>query len=395
MCWQANRLATELRNRKRGNPLAARPTQKSHQGPVDLIAFGVILALLVIGIMTVFSASYTTALHMYGDPLYFIKRQLLWAGIGISAMLVMMRVDYRKLRPWALPALLVALLLLGIVLVVGTEARGGQRWLDLGPVRFQPSELGKVAIINFIAAYVAFIGHKIQRFWLGFAVPIAVVGIVGGLVALEDLGTAVVILGTGALMLFISGTRLIYLGMAGGAGGVGGWLFIQQDPVRMKRITAFVDPWADPQGSGWNIIQSLYAIGSGGIFGLGLTQSRQKFAYLPEQYTDFIFSVLAEELGFVATVSVVALFFVLAWRGVRISLKAPDSYGAMLAIGITAMIVIQAFLNIGVVTGSLPVTGITLPLISFGGSSLSVTLAALGVLLNISKAAEERRGFHR
>src|SRR5690625_584463 len=165
---------------------------------------------------------------------------------------------------------------------------------------------------------------------------------------------------TPSLMLCVSGPRSCHRGMAGAAGVAGGWFFIQQDPIRMKRITAFVDPWADPQGAGWNIIQSLYAIGSGGIFGLGLTQSRQKFAYLPEQYTDFIFSVLAEELGFVATAGVVFLFFVLAWRGLRISLNAPDMYGAMLAMGITAMIVLQAFLNIGVVTGSLPVTGITL-----------------------------------
>ena len=232
------------------------------------------------------------------------------------------------------------------------------------------------------------------RFWSGFVIPMAVVGVVGGLVALEDLGTAVVIMGTGALMLFVAGARPLYLVLSGIVGAIGGWFFIQQDPVRMKRITAFLDPWADPRGAGWNIIQSLYAIGSGGIFGLGLTQSRQKFAYLPEQYTDFIFSVLAEELGFVATTTVVCLFFVLAWRGLRISLRAPDMFGAMLAIGITAMIVLQAFLNMGVVTGSLPVTGITLPLISFGGSSLSVTLASLGILLNISKAAE-RRGSYR
>ncbi len=374
--------------------MAARPSTKPQQGPVDLVAFGTIMALLVIGIMTVFSASYTTALHMYGDPHYFIKRQLLWAVIGIIGMLVMMRIDYRKLRPWALPALLVAVLLLSIVLVAGTESRGGQRWLEIGPIRFQPSELSKIALVNFIAAYVAFLGDKMGRFWSGFVIPMAVVGVVGGLVALEDLGTAVVIMGTGALMLFVAGARPLYLVLSGIVGAIGGWFFIQQDPVRMKRITAFLDPWADPRGAGWNIIQSLYAIGSGGIFGLGLTQSRQKFAYLPEQYTDFIFSVLAEELGFVATTTVVCLFFVLAWRGLRISLRAPDMFGAMLAIGITAMIVLQAFLNMGVVTGSLPVTGITLPLISFGGSSLSVTLASLGILLNISKAAE-RRGSYR
>lgn len=374
--------------------MAARPSTKPQQGPVDLVAFGTIMALLVIGIMTVFSASYTTALHMYGDPHYFIKRQLLWAVIGIIGMLVMMRIDYRKLRPWALPALLVAVLLLSIVLVAGTESRGGQRWLEIGPIRFQPSELSKIALVNFIAAYVAFLGDKMGRFWSGFVMPMAVVGVVGGLVALEDLGTAVVIMGTGALMLFVAGARPLYLVLSGIVGAIGGWFFIQQDPVRMKRITAFLDPWADPRGAGWNIIQSLYAIGSGGIFGLGLTQSRQKFAYLPEQYTDFIFSVLAEELGFVATTTVVCLFFVLAWRGLRISLRAPDMFGAMLAIGITAMIVLQAFLNMGVVTGSLPVTGITLPLISFGGSSLSVTLASLGILLNISKAAE-RRGSYR
>ena len=202
--------------------------------------------------------------------------------------------------------------------------------------------------MNFIAAYVAFLGDKMGRFWSGFVVPMAIVGVVAGLVALEDSGHSGRHYGDGYTDALRCGTWPVYLGLSGAAGAVGGWLFIQQDPVRMQRITAFIDPWADPRGAGWNIIQSLYAIGSGGIFGLGLTQSRQKFAYLPEQYTDFIFSVLAEELGFVATTTVVCLFFVfIAWRGLRISLRAPDLFGAMLAIGITAMIVIQAFFEHG------------------------------------------------
>ncbi len=354
----------------------------------DLILFAATVALLVIGIIMVFSASYTRGLSLVGDPYHFIKRQVIWAAIGLVVMAFMQRIDYHVYRPLALPALVVACLLLVLVLVVGNEILGARRWLDFGPIQIQPSELAKLAVIDFLAALAAYQRDGMRRFWTGIVLPLGVVGAVCLLIVAEpDLGTALAIMGTSLLMLYASGVRLGYLAGVGLAGIPVLVLLIWLEPYRMRRITAFLNPWADPLGAGWNVIQSLLAIGSGGLFGLGLGESRQKFSYLPEQHTDFIFSILAEELGFIGTTVVVLLFAILAWRGFRVALKAPDLFGTVLAVGLTAKIVLQAALNIGVVTGSLPVTGVTLPLISFGGSSLVVTLAGIGVLLNISKSA--------
>lgn len=359
-----------------------------NQSP-DLILFAATLALLVIGIVTVFSASYTTGLSDFGDPYYYVKRQALWAVLGVIALVVMMQVDYRHLRRWSVVGLLVAILLLGLVLVIGSEVAGGRRWIRLGPMSFQPSELAKVAVINFLAAFVASQGAGIRRFLQGFVFPMGIVGLIFLLILAErDFGTSVAVGLNAVVMLFAGGANLWHLGLIGMAAIPGVVLLIFLEPYRMQRITSFINPWADPLGAGWNIIQSLYAIGSGGLFGLGLGAGRQKFAYLPEQHTDFIFAVLSEELGFLGSAAVVVLLFVFAWRGYRIALKAPDLYGSMLAVGMTSMVVLQAIINIGVVTGSMPVTGITLPLISSGGSSLLVTLAAIGVLLSVSRATK-------
>ncbi|NLN28050.1 MAG: putative lipid II flippase FtsW [Firmicutes bacterium] len=358
----------------------------------DLVLFGTTLALLVIGIVTVFSASYTTGLREFGDPYYYVKRQILWAALGVIALVIVMHVDYRVWRRWSVAGLLLAVLLLGLVLVIGTEAGGGRRWIRVGPLSMQPSELAKLAVVNFLAAYIAAQGGGIRRLFQGFLFPMAVVGFIFLLILAErDFGTSVALGLNAVVMLFAAGAQLWHLGLIALVAVPGLFLLIYLEPYRMRRITSFLNPWADPLGAGWNIIQSLYAIGSGGLFGLGLGAGRQKFAYLPEQHTDFIYAVLGEEMGFLGTATVALLFFVFAWRGYRTALRAPDLYGAMLAVGLTSMIVLQAFINMGVVTGSMPVTGITLPFISAGGSSLLVTLAAIGVLLNVSRAAEEGR----
>lgn len=358
--------------------------------PPDLVIFGTTLALLVIGVVTVFSASYTTALSDFGDPYHYIKRQLIWAVLGIGALLVTMQIDYRALRRFAFLGLIVSIVLLGLVLVIGSEVGGGRRWINLGPFSIQPSELAKVAMVNFMAAFIAAQGGRIRRFVQGFIAPMSIVGFVFLLILAEkDFGTAVAVAMNAVVMLFAGGANGWHLALIALSAAPGMWLLIKLEPYRWRRITAFINPWADPLDSGWNIIQSLYAIGSGGLFGLGLGAGRQKFAYLPEQHTDFIFAVLGEELGFIGAGTVVLLLFVFAWRGYRVALTAPDLFGSMLAVGLTSMIVLQALLNIGVVTGSLPVTGITLPLISAGGSSLLVTLAAIGILLNVSRAAKE------
>ena len=358
----------------------------------DLVLFGTTLALLVIGIVTVFSASYTTGLREFGDPYYYVKRQILWAALGVIALVIVMHVDYRVWRRWSVAGLLLAVLLLGLVLVIGTEAGGGRRWIRVGPLSMQPSELAKLAVVNFLAAYIAAQGGGIRRLFQGFLFPMAVVGFIFLLILAErDFGTSVALGLNAVVMLFAAGAQLWHLGLIALVAVPGLFLLIYLEPYRMRRITSFLNPWADPLGAGWNIIQSLYAIGSGGLFGLGRGAGRQKFAYLPEQHTDFIYAVLGEEMGFLGTATVALLFFVFAWRGYRTALRAPDLYGAMLAVGLTSMIVLQAFINMGVVTGSMPVTGITLPFISAGGSSLLVTMAAIGVLLNVSRAAEEGR----
>lgn len=353
----------------------------------DYALLAVTLALLVIGIIMVFSSSYSTAKKETGDMYYFLKRQIMWAILGLLVLAVTARVDYRFWRQWAIPGYVLAAVLLGLVLVVGDETLGARRWIGLGFVTLQPSELAKLAVVNLLAAYIATYRASMRTFLHGIVIPFAPVVVVFGLIMLEpDLGTGVALLGTAALMLFGSGARLEYLLLLGlSAIPPAVWL-IKREPYRMRRITAFIDPWADRDDSGWSIIQSLLAIGSGGLFGLGLGESRQKFSYLPEQQTDFIFAVLAEELGFVGSALVLLLFLAIAWRGYRAALKAPDMYGCALATGLTTMITLQAALNIAVVSALLPTTGITLPLISAGGSSLVATLAGIGVLLNISAA---------
>ena len=354
----------------------------------DPVIFGAAIALLVIGLVIVFSASYSTGIRDFGDPYHYIKRQLLWAAISIGVMVAAQRIDYHVWRPLALPGVAVSLVLLVLVLAIGREAGGSRAWIDLGILGFQPSEVTKLAVINFTAAFIAFRRDGMRRFWSGLVPPLGLLALVFGLIMLQpDFGTGVTIVGAVVIMLFASGAHLGQLIGIGLSGVPLLAYMIYQEPYRLRRITSFIDPWKDPLDSGWNIIQSLLAIGSGGLFGLGLGQGRQKFSYLPEQHTDFIFSILGEELGFLGTSLVIALFFALAWRGFRIALGAPDLYGSMLAVGITSIIVFQAMLNIGVATGSLPVTGVTLPFLSVGGTSLLVTFAGLGILLNISKSA--------
>lgn len=351
----------------------------------DLVLFTVTCLLLVIGIVMVASASFVLG-QQQGDPFFYLKRQALWATIGLGAMLVMMRIDYHLYYRWAFAGLILAYILLALVLLIGPAIGGSRRWLAFGSLRLQPSEFAKLAVINFLAVYFSVMTDRMQRFVPGVLVPLFIVGIAFGLIMLEpDMGTATLLLGTVMAMLFINGARILHLGLVSSAAIPAGILLVKLEEYRMRRILSFLDPWEDPLGSGWNIIQSLLAIGSGGLFGLGLGQGREKFGYLPAAHTDFIFAVIGEELGFIGTFGVLVLFFLFAWRGLRIGINAPDQYGCCLATGITGMIILQAILNIGVVTGILPVTGITLPLISAGGSSLVITLAGVGVLLSISR----------
>ncbi|MEW6171464.1 MAG: putative lipid II flippase FtsW [Bacillota bacterium] len=355
--------------------------------PPDFILFLSVLTLMSIGVVMVFSASEYAALVRFHDSFYFFKRQFFWAVIGVIGMIFFLKYDCRNFKQHALLLLGVSFLLLLVVLIpgVGHASHGAQRWIDIGPLRFQPSEIIKFGMVVFTAY-----GLSIQRpgpRGLRTMLPFLVIaGVAAGLILLQpDLGTAMALMGTVFTMLFCAGASMPALGSIGlcGVAAVGAAIYLE--PYRMRRFLAFIDPWKDPLGSGFHIIQSLYALGSGGLFGMGLGQGKQKFLYLPEQHTDFIFAVIGEELGLIGTVLVVTLFIIFIWRGLRVALLAPDTFTSLLAAGITVGIGLQALINIGVVTGSLPITGIPLPFISYGGTSLVFTLSAVGVLLNISR----------
>ncbi|WP_062105160.1 stage V sporulation protein E [Bacillus niameyensis] len=344
--------------------------------------------LLAIGLIMVYSASAIWADYKFSDSFFFAKRQLLFACLGIIAMFVIMNVDYWILKKWAKPLLIICFVLLVIVLIpgIGVERNGSRSWLGVGAFSIQPSEFIKLAIIAFLAKFLSEHQRHITTVKKGLLPSLSLVFLAFGMIMLQpDLGTGTVMLGTCVVMIFIAGARIFHfvvLGLFGVAGFVG---LIISAPYRMARITSFLDPWEDPLKTGFQIIQSLYAIGPGGLFGLGLGESRQKFFYLPEPQTDFIFAILAEELGFIGGSLVLLLFALLLWRGIRVALGAPDLFGSFLAVGIISMIAIQVMINIGVVTGLMPVTGITLPFLSYGGSSLTLMLMAVGILLNISR----------
>jgi cell division protein FtsW len=356
----------------------------------DSLLFLSTILLLVIGVVMVYSASAVIAFHDFGDAFYYLKRQLIFAVLGIAAMIVTMNTDYQIWRKAAKPGLILGFILLVIVLIPGIGVvRGGARsWLGISSFGIQPSEFIKIVIIIYLAKMLSEESFQITRFTKGLLPPLLIVGAAFGMIMLQpDLGTGAVLVGASILMIYIAGVRMFHLSMLGLTGIIGLVGLIITAPYRLDRITGFLNPWQDPLGAGYQIIQSLYAIGPGGLVGLGLGMSRQKYSYLPEPQTDFIFSILSEELGFIGGIFVLLLFTLLLWRGIRIAIMAPDTFGSLLAAGIVGMIAVQVIINIGVVIGMFPVTGITLPLISAGGSSLTLMLTAIGVLLNISRYA--------
>ncbi|MFO1445808.1 stage V sporulation protein E [Bacillus sp. Bva_UNVM-123] len=354
----------------------------------DFILIIVTLTLLAVGLTMVYSASAIWAEYKFNDSFFFAKRQMLFAVVGIVAMFFIMNIDYWTWRTWAKIIIIVCFVLLILVLIpgIGNVRNGSRSWIGVGAFSIQPSEFMKLAMIAFLAKFLSERQKQITSFKKGLVPALGIVFLAFGLIMIQpDLGTGTVMVGTAIVMIFIAGARISHfvgLGLIGLLGFVG---LVLSAPYRIQRITSFLDPWEDPLGSGFQIIQSLYAIGPGGLLGLGLGQSRQKFFYLPEPQTDFIFAILSEELGFIGGSFVILLFALLLWRGIRIALGASDLYGSFLAVGIVAMVAIQVMINIGVVIGLMPVTGITLPFLSYGGSSLTLMLMAIGVLLNISR----------
>jgi len=357
---------------------------------VDRWMFTVTAILVFIGLVMVFSASAVMAKERYGSAYEFLIKQLIWAVAGLLAMLVAMKVDYKRLKHPAVVFLLLGgttLLLISVFFLDRTH--GTHRWFHLGPISFQPSELAKPALILFLAW---FLENKTKAMddWRNTLLPAAAPTVVflGLIVFQPDLGTALACAGITACVLFVAGIRLRYFGYAFAASLLPLYLLIFHVAYRKDRILAFLNPYSDPQGRGFHMIQSLIAVSTGGVTGLGLMEGKQKLFYLPEPHTDFIFAVTAEELGLLGALTVVILFAIFLWRGVRVSLRTQDNFGRFLAVGITSMIVLQAFINISVVLGLMPTKGIPLPFVSYGGSSLFVTLACVGVLLNITKQAE-------
>jgi cell division protein FtsW len=350
-----------------------------------LVAAGLLTA---VGIVMVFSASSAVAYTQFHDAAYYLKRELLWATFGVLALLVGVRLDYTKLRPAApwIFAIAVALLVAVLVPKLGLIEGGARRWLALRFFTFEPSEFAKLALIIFLAYVFSSHADGARSFSRGGFQALFAVGLCFVLVMREpDLGTASLYLLTTFVMLFVAGAPLVQLALGTAIAVPALVAIVYTTPYLRTRFLSFLHPERYPATTGYHILQSLYALGSGGLFGLGLGQSRQKFGYLPAQHTDFIFSIIGEELGFIGAVAVITLFVLFAYRGIRVAMRAEDRFGFYLAVGITIAIVLQALINVGVVTASWPVTGVPLPFISYGGTSLVITLFSVGLLASVSR----------
>jgi cell division protein FtsW len=357
---------------------------------VDRWLFTVTCLLVFVGLVMVFSASAVMAKERFGSAYGFVVKQLIWAVAGLAAMVVAMRVDYRRYKHPAVVFTVLGLTTLMLISVFFLDrSHNTHRWFHLGPISFQPSEAAKPALILFLAYFLQD-RTKSMDDWRNTLLPaVAPTCVFLGLIVFQpDLGTAIACAGITACILFVAGIDLRYFGYAAAAAVVPLYFLIFHVAYRRDRILAFINPYSDPQGRGFHIIQSLIAVGTGGVTGVGLMEGKQKLFYLPEPHTDFIFAVTAEELGLVGAVVIVALFAIFLWRGIRAAMRTDEMFGQFLAVGITSMVVLQAFINISVVLGLMPTKGIPLPFVSYGGSSIFITLACVGVLLNITKQAE-------
>ncbi len=351
---------------------------------IDIEFLSVVIILLTFGLIMVFSASYPSANYKYGDGLYFIKKQAIWAVLGFAAMIITMKIDYRVYKKFALPIGFVTLVLLGMVFIFPAY-NGAHRWIGIGSLSFQPSELAKIAVIIYLAASLSVEKDKIRDFRV-LIKELVVVGIILGFLILEPHFSVCIIIALVAfIMLMVAGARFKHFAGLGLLGVPVVVVLATKAEYRMDRIVTFFDPFQDRLGDGWQIIQSLYAIGSGGLFGLGFGNSRQKYMYVSEPQNDFIFAIICEELGIIGAAVIIALFAILIWRGMKIAMNAPDLFGSLLVTGIVSLVGVQTFLNIAVVTKMIPTTGISLPFFSAGGSSLVFLMAAMGMVLNVSK----------
>ena len=370
---------------------ASEATASFSWGDVDGWLVATVAALCAFGLVMVYSASEALGYSWYGDAGYFFHKQAEYMVVGAIGFLVLMRLDYHRWRAWAPRAMVVAFVLLVLVLVphLGSERLGARRWFGIGSLSVQPSALATLVAILYGSRWLADRAPVVET-WKVARDFTVLLSVVLGLIVLEkDLGSAIVLAGAGLTLLLLGGARLRWIGAVVTFLGAMGWVAIKLETYRANRLACFRDPFQDPLNCGFQSVQSLYALGSGGLRGVGLGNSVQKYQWLPEAHTDFIFAIIGEELGLIGTLAVIGAFLLLIWRGVAACRRAPDLFGGLLAGGITAWIGVQAFVNMAAVTGVSPTTGITLPFISSGGSSLITTLLATGVLCNIS--AQGRR----
>lgn len=370
--------------------------------PVDFTLVITVLLLLSIGLVMVLSASSPTSLQEYGNSYKYFLRQLVFAILGLFGMYFVSKIDYRIYQKFYKQAWWASAILLIAVLIFGSKSHGAKRWIDLGFTTFQPSELVKFFMIVFYAGILVKNRNELEKFGKGLVKHlICLVPIIGLLVAEPHISTSIVIIITCCIMMIVAGCKFWQFLAAGATatgfiGTIATALYLISKTFRgqfqyiVTRVITFTDPWQSATGDGWQVIQSLYAIGSGGLFGVGLGDSKQKYLYLPEPHNDFIFSVLAEELGFVGCLVVFILFAIFIWRGILIAMKAPDMFGSLVAIGITTLVGIQAIINVAVVTSSMPATGMQLPFFSYGGTALFILLCEVGVLLSISRAGSKQ-----
>ena len=369
-----------------------RQTKKIRRQGVDLTFFITMLIMLAFGLIMVFSASSPSAFYNEGDKFYYIKKQLLFTLIGFVAMGAVMRVGHKRLRQLAPILFWGSFGLLVLVLLIGKAGGGAQRWLAIGPISFQPSEIVKFALVFYFAKRMADSPpRQIQRFREGLLPYLLIIAALLGVMLLQDhLSGAIVIFMASMIMLLVGGARIKHFAVAGGLALCGLVPAAFLVSYRLKRLLIFLDPFSDKTGDGWQIVQGLYAIASGGLFGLGLGQSRQKFLYIPEAHNDYIYAIICEELGFVGALMVAVLFAILITRGVYIALHAPDTFSGLSVFGIIAIIGLQYLINIAVVTSTIPNTGMQLPFFSAGGSSLIFIMAAMGVVLDVSRDIKPR-----
>ncbi|MBW2559633.1 MAG: putative lipid II flippase FtsW [Deltaproteobacteria bacterium] len=364
-------------------------------GRPDITLFIVTIILVVIGTVMIYSSSSIIALEKYGDGYHYIKKQVVFVLIGLGVLIGASKVPYRYWGIAAYPAVLVSIALLALLIVpgFGTKVGGATRWFRAGGISFQVSEMVKVALVIFLAHYLTKKIAHIKEFSRIFLIPLAILLIILGLVLRQpDFGAAVIMVMVFMLMFYLAGSRITYLAGFAATAIPAGAILIMQESYRMRRLLSFLNPWEDPSRTGFQIIQSFISFGSGGAFGVGLGNSMQKLFYLPEPHTDFILSVIAEEGGFIGVVIVVLLFSILVFRGFVISFHCTDLFGMLLASGLTAVIALEAFINMAAVMGLVPTKGLVLPFLSYGGTSLMMCMMLVGILLNISSHQERNEG---